>query len=208
MLGNGDGTFGKPAPYPAGGIPVAIGAADMNGDGIADIVVANYGSSTVSVLAGRGDGTFQPAVSMPSIVSSPNFLSIADLNGDGLPDSVVDGTVVFLNQGGLKFSTSMLTACTGGLECNDTSGSTIADYNGDGIPDLAVSSALANVIEVFQGNGDGTFQPAVLYGVSGVSQPVSGNFFGHALPDIAAGANGIAVLENIRSRAQASPALP
>ena len=34
---------------------------DFNGDGKLDLAVANYGSNTVSVLLGNGDGTFQGA---------------------------------------------------------------------------------------------------------------------------------------------------
>jgi hypothetical protein len=36
---------------------------DFNGDGTADVAVANFGSNTVSILLGKGDGTFQPAQS-------------------------------------------------------------------------------------------------------------------------------------------------
>ena len=36
-----------------------MAVADVNGDGKLDIIVANHGTSTVSVLLGNGDGTFQ-----------------------------------------------------------------------------------------------------------------------------------------------------
>ena len=42
--------------------PVALAVADFNGDGFADVVVVNQSAGDFSVLLGKGDGTFQPAV--------------------------------------------------------------------------------------------------------------------------------------------------
>ena len=62
--------------------------ADLNGDGIPDIVAANYGSDTVSVLLGNGNGTFKPAQSFAA-GSGPASVAVADLYGDGKLDLVV-----------------------------------------------------------------------------------------------------------------------
>src|SRR5262249_19713248 len=74
LLNNGDGTFQAPRQFAIGasppspveqvtdvpnlGRPVAV--ADVNRDGRPDIIVANDASSDISVLLGRGDGTFEP----------------------------------------------------------------------------------------------------------------------------------------------------
>ena len=48
------------AQFDAGEHPVAVAVADVNGDGVPDLVTANQWSDNVSVLLGRGDGTFGP----------------------------------------------------------------------------------------------------------------------------------------------------
>jgi len=87
LLGKGDGTFPVTEHYPAGGIPYSVAVGDFNGDGMADLAVADNGGG-VSVLLGNGDGTFQPAVSFGA-GSGPNSLAVGDFNGDGRADLAV-----------------------------------------------------------------------------------------------------------------------
>ena len=48
--------------YAAGTGPISVTVGDFNGDGKADLAVANGDSNNVSVLLGNGNGTFQAAV--------------------------------------------------------------------------------------------------------------------------------------------------
>ena len=84
--------------------PRDVVVADLTGDGIPDLVVANYNDDTVSVLIGKGDGTFLPQEVFP-VGDKPYSLAVADLTGDGRPDIVVansagDTVSVLMNLGG------------------------------------------------------------------------------------------------------------
>src|SRR5262249_25307798 len=85
MLGNTDGTFQARLSYGTGQLPRSPALADLKGDGVLDLVVANGGlSNDISVLLGTGDGTFQPAVSYPAAFGVKS-VAIGDVNGDGKP---------------------------------------------------------------------------------------------------------------------------
>ena len=88
FLGNGDGTFKPQVTYTVGTEPEGIAAADVNGDGKLDLIVTNTGidDSTVSVLLGNGDGTFQPQCLKYATASGPAGLVVADFNNDGKLD--------------------------------------------------------------------------------------------------------------------------
>jgi hypothetical protein len=81
-----------------------VALADLNGDGIPDLVTANIGSDNLSVLLANGDGTFQPARSFPGGEWSPWSVAVGDFNGDGRPDVVTanyagNDVSIWLNDG-------------------------------------------------------------------------------------------------------------
>src|SRR5437867_610491 len=71
--------------FDTGSYPRSVAIGDLNGDGKPDLAVANYSSSTVSVLLGNGDGTFGPKSDYRTGFY-PQSVAIEDLNGDGRPD--------------------------------------------------------------------------------------------------------------------------
>ena len=113
LLGNGDGTFQPQQTYATGSEPISVAVADLNGDGMPDIVTANAGDNTVSVLMGNGDGTFQPQATFTPCRLEPISVAVADVNGDGIPDIITadyeTGQVsVLLGDGHGNFSSPQL----------------------------------------------------------------------------------------------------
>ena len=73
--------------------PGAVKLADMNGDGIPDLIVANSGGNNVLVYPGLGNGQFGPPVGGTAgfaVGTDPTGLTVANLNGQ--PDLLVADT--------------------------------------------------------------------------------------------------------------------
>jgi hypothetical protein len=167
LLGNGDGTFGPAVDYPAGFHPHFVAVADVNGDGIPDLIVLDTSQAplfqgTISVLLGNGDGTFQaPRTSIVQLDLGSDFLmslAIGDLSGGGSVDLAVteqiiggrdgntSGVVVLQSNGDGTFRTVSRTIVAVGLiQPNKV---VIGDFDRDGHNDIAFTS-LAGVFVLF-----------------------------------------------------------
>ncbi len=186
LLGKGDGTFQTYASYGTGSAPESIATADLDGDGVLDLVTANEVGGTASVLLGNGDGTFQAHVDYPAN-KGPISVSIGDLNGDGKPDlAVVDlenfTVSVLLNKGDgtfaahVDYGTGSYPVWVG-----------IADFNGDNHQDLAVvNENNSGTVSILFGKGDGTFKPQKTFPAGDQPQGLAvGDFNGDGRLDIA-----------------------
>ena len=186
-LGVGDGTFHSPPP-PALSVnngPTCVVVDDFNGDGRSDIAVGYEGGFKISILTGRGDGTFEPTVDIDTW-EIPWFNVTGDFNFDGKPDLAAAHydwrrVSVMINRGTnggpITFDPPVMHEVA-----NDPVSVAVGDFNGDNLPDL-VSGNFAS-LSVLLGLGDGTFTTATNYFVGGKYAAV-GDFNGDSMPDIA-----------------------
>jgi hypothetical protein len=173
LLGNGDGTFQSPESVASPPNPGSLAVADFDGDGSLDLAVASFSSPAVAILTGKGDGTFNPAFSIPTGGDSQGVVSsilAVDLNADGQPDLVVANRAypssskgsslsVLLNSGG-RFQPPAVIPLAAPLRPDYLA---YADLNNDGITDLLAVSQSASAMIVLIGNSDGTFQSPAAY---------------------------------------------
>jgi FG-GAP-like repeat/FG-GAP repeat len=169
------GTFAAGVSFPAGAQPQSVRIADVNGDGLPDLIVANRGpgndgTGTPGVSVLLQDATHPGSFLAPVTYSTPwgaIDVAVGDLNGDGKPDLVVaslgpgpTGAVSVLLQ-------STTTAGTFGTATSypgygQPLSVAIADLNGDGHPDIAVADGYSATVMLQIAAQPGTFSNPVV----------------------------------------------
>ncbi|MDX1421172.1 MAG: FG-GAP-like repeat-containing protein [Rubricoccaceae bacterium] len=167
-LGNGDGSFGAETRWPLGACGVGNpNAFDVDNDGDLDVVNTEsrgcFGGGDASRLyisRNNGDGTFQPAYTLPGL-GFPTFVEAADFNEDGALDLVTVASyplVYFGNGDGTFEPYQQLPVGAGGKNV------LALDLNGDGHVDqarLEVDARAEDRIAVLLGDGSGGFTTTV-----------------------------------------------
>lgn len=213
-LGDGDGAFQPPIVYAVPGYVESVAVGDFNRDGKPDLVVSSWigGASgpisSVSVLLGIGNGTFQSPIvfsiqlppSVSTIGAQAGSLVIGDFNGDGVQDLavvLVVPTVLVPNTYVLSLvgnGDGSFTAPTTYAAGPGTSSMAMGDFNRDGALDLAVTNfgcgdvhCAAMSISALLGNGDSSFQTATSYETTASPSALAvGDVNGDGIDDIVA----------------------
>ena len=186
------------ASFPAGSFPVAVARADLDGDGLGDLVTADNTGGTVTVLLGKAHGDFEAPVAY-AVGAEPNAVAVADLDGNGTPDLVVvdqdcpAGTcgpgrvAVLLGHGDGSFDPAVHYPTS-----TNPQALAVGDFDGNGVPDLAVVNAVTIIsqgpgtVSILPGLGDGSFGPALEYPAgSGPADVVASDFDGDGALDLA-----------------------
>jgi hypothetical protein len=146
-----------------GTVVLTMAQGDLTGDGNADLVLGSF-SGQITILLGRGDGTFTPSTTLQ--VNGLEDLAVVDIDGNGTADLVVpivsaNKVSTFLGRGDGTFAPPI------DSEVNPTPAAlwpqtfvvalAVGEVDSDGRPDLAVSGGTDNCVYIMIGDGKGRF---------------------------------------------------
>ncbi|MCF8449062.1 MAG: FG-GAP-like repeat-containing protein, partial [Taibaiella sp.] len=214
---SGKVNFAVKQDFTAGSNPTKVVIGDIDGDGKADLVVANHSDNTVSVYRNTSSsgsitsGSFAAQVTFATGIA-PNSVAIGDLDGDGKPDLVVSNftssTVSVLRNTSSSGSITSGSFATQVTFATGTSPNSVAigDIDGDGKPDLAVANYYSNNVSVLRNTSSsgsitsGSFDSQVTFATGTLATSVAiGDIDGDGKPDLAvanASSNNVSVLRN------------
>ncbi len=195
FLNQARGAFAAQAVYPTDIELGCVGAGDFNGDGYADVAVANA-LGDLDVLINAGDGTLEPFVHYDAGISDDS-MAVADFDGDGQLDLAIAtdyATIgVFLGKGDGTFA-PIVNYTTGSMPYSMSA----SDVNGDGHVDLVLTNVDfplgrglpvglgAGTVNVLMNRGDGTFASQVTYAAGqGTTGLAVADLNGDGHPDLA-----------------------
>jgi hypothetical protein len=157
FLNDGKGGFRSAKTATAGAHPVALAAAEMNGDGKIDLVAANHEMDYVTLLLGNGKGDFTARTLPVHSKPHPHAIAVGDVDGDGRPDIVVDSwredrLMVLL--GRQQWQAPGVSAPIGRKPYWNVA---VADIDGDGAVDLIAPNAGLGTVSILTGNARAQF---------------------------------------------------
>ena len=179
-------TFVAVPPVTVSNPPYAVALADLNGDGIPDLITG--ADPGLYVQFGNGDGTFQSAAQISAESVPYTGIVFGDFNGDGKVDIAFIGCAngftncavgVLLGNGDGTFQKERYFD-----SASEISAIAVADFNGDGIQDIAVANNGNGTVDLLQGNGDGSFQEPLPISMPGAGQLAAADVNGDGRLDL------------------------
>ena len=155
--------------------PYSVVVSDFNNDNCLDIAVANYGTNSIGIFLGFGNGTFASQRMFLIGSSRPLFIASGDINNDNRSDIIVtnygtDTIGIFLGSGDGYFQ-EQITFFTGYdsvLYSLD-----LGDFNEDNYLDIVIANYETDTIGIFLGYGNGSFENQKTYTTTRGSNPSS-----------------------------------
>ena len=185
--------FEKLSDIDLNGGPISIIAADMDGDGLDDLIwVSNDGRISVLRNTSTKGMISLTSIATLSVGESPLGIAAGDLNGDRKPDMVVSsesGIAVFPNTGEPGTVTFGQQIQVASLQSYGPGDVALSDVNGDGRPDIILANRKAHDIRIWQNKSEErelTFVNHVSFKAGqGPSKLAIADFTGDGTPDIA-----------------------
>jgi hypothetical protein len=194
--------------------PYRVALGDIDGDGLSDLVIANYQGNSCAVRRNQttGDTLGLDSFSAEADLATgilPVSLTLADIDGDGLLDIVIGHQFssyvsVYRNRsvtGIVDFDSRFDVPATAGFLSV-----AVADIDGDGRPDLAIANREANAVTVHRNTGSpGTlgWLPGEPVGTgTGAVSLIANDWDRDGKPDLAfvdGGGTKVSVLRNLSS---------
>jgi len=194
LLGNGDGTFQPAQPYEVPGPGYHslndVAAADVDGDGLVDVVAADVGSDNAYLFKGAGGGALEPAVVIPA--QRAYSVALGDLTGDGRPEVVLGSRDYFVGDLGVLVNNGdgtflPMVPHPAGMAPQVLG---LPDLDGDGLLDV-LALGWGNDLQFLRNAGGGVLEPAAP--IAGGRRPhgvALGDVTGDVVPDLIVGNDG------------------
>ncbi|MEQ9616424.1 MAG: VCBS repeat-containing protein [Phycisphaerales bacterium] len=186
--GDGQGGFSQPTSEDFPGRISDVHAADIDGDGLTDLMICDYDAGEVIIRRSAGAGVFHPDVRITTL-ELPYEIDTGDFDTNGLLDFVVQSdpllfageASVHLQQAGGGFVSTALAAPVLSTRVR------VVDADGDAHPDLAFdrSIGIGAQASLYRGNGDGTFTPSHTFSIemNAIAGLVFGDIDSDLIPD-------------------------
>ncbi|HRI26526.1 MAG TPA: T9SS type A sorting domain-containing protein [Chitinophagales bacterium] len=139
-------------------------AADINNDGLLDLVFASSASENAGTLGwfrNIGEGVFNTTLNPIAYWAGIEDFDIADIDNDGLPDVLAVSTYYntsgwFKNfENGVYFEERLICNCHASPICITT-----ADFDNDGDFDVVVGTRAGRIVSWYENDSAGNFEPA------------------------------------------------
>ena len=201
LLGYGNGSFGLQMTHPTGNTPKSVAIGDLNNDTLLDIVAANFGDSTVTILFGCLNEVFvKETVLTITNGSRPRSIVIGDFNNDDLLDIGTANTNthqigIFLGYGNVSFGNEQM------LSTGPSSfpySLAVCDFDNDTRLDLVVTNYGVGTVGIFLGYRNGFFPNQTSYQTGALPYSVAvtdfDNDYIHDILVVNYGTNNVGVL--------------